>query len=279
VHASLSSLTTLIPIVDQSGLQTYGDMAHSLTEKKAASYISLLPEDEQEAARFSVGLDRAIFIAALADAQYSFVAIEMETYLEQLNAFNLTGKNQSAHALSAEAEARMEFCLSTIDRFQSSPDAPAQIMWKQLTTAQDLYSAALKLDDDDAVERKAKTYASKGDLELLRHRLASMPQSSLSDGVKRSAKTLAQNALKFYKGAAQLARSSGDQELEVKAKQRWGIAADVAAVMYGVPAFEVPPADDPTNARGDTMEALESVINEGLIDMALGEDIVRSRGR
>ncbi|KAK5171798.1 uncharacterized protein LTR77_003434 [Saxophila tyrrhenica] len=275
VHASLSALTTLVPLVDQSAVQTYGDMAHSLTEKRAASYISLLPEDLQDAARFSIGLDRAIFIAAFADAQFSFVAIEMATYLQRLDTFDLPGKEQSAHALCAEAEARTELSLSIIDRFQGPADAAAQTCWNQLKTAQDLYSAALKLDDEDAKDRKPKVYGSKGDVELLRHRLASAPGTTLSEGIQRSAKTLIQNAQKFYKGGAQLAKSDGDDELEVKAKQRWAIAADIGALMYGIEVTEAPFQGSSQSARGDVIEALEAVVDEGLVEMSLGEEVMR----
>jgi hypothetical protein len=239
------------------------------------NYILLLPSDLQDAARFQVGLDRAIFVAAFADAQYSFMAIELETYLQRLDAFSLPGKETSAHALCSEAEARMELAHSIIDRLQSSADVPTQLCWKQLTLVQELYSTATKLEDEDAKERKANTYESKGDVELLRHRLASSLGSPLSDIIKRSAKTLIQNAQTFYKGAAQLARSEGDRDLEVKAKQRWMIAADIGAIMYGLEAKEAPFQGNTDNARADLIRALESVVDEGLVEMGIGEEIMR----
>lgn len=278
VHASLSALTTLIPLVEASALQTYGDMARALNEKKAASYISLLPSDMHDSARFAASLDWAIFIAAFADAQYSFMAIELETYLQGLEAFNIEGKEHSAHALCAEAEARTELAHSTVDQAATSSGSE-QTCWTQLTKSQDLYSAALKLDTEDAKDRRANIYQSKGDVELLRNRLASAPGTTLSEGVQRSAKTLAQNAQKYYKGAAQLARSDGDGELEVKAKQRWMIAADIAAILYGIEATERPFEGNPQSARGNLIEALESVVEEGLVEMSLGEEIMkRMRG-
>jgi hypothetical protein len=275
VHASLSSLTTLIPMVEQSALQTYGDMAHTLTEKRAPNYISLLPTDLQDGAKFTVALDRAIFAAAFVDAQYSFMAIELDTYLQQLDAFNIPAKEQSAHALNAEAEARTELALSAIERLQDSPEPTAQVCWKQLSMAQDLYTAATKLDTDDAKERKAHIYVLKGNIELLRHRLASTPGTPLSESIQRSAKTLIQNAQTYYKGAAQLSRADEDDELEVKAKQRWLIATDIAAAMYGVEVKEAPFDGNSDNARGDILEAIGDVVDEGLIEMTLGEEIMR----
>ena len=264
-----------MPLVEQTALQTYGDMAHALTEQRAPSYISLLPPENRDSARFTVGLDRAIFIAALADAQYSFMAIDLETYLNRLDAFDIPEKEHSAHALCAEAEARTEFALSAIDGFKGSPDLPAQVCWKQLTAAQDLYTSATKLETDDAKERRANVYESKGNVELLRHRLASAAGSPLSDSIKRSAKTLIQNAQTYYKGAAQLARADADNELEVKAKQRWLIATDIGSALYSVEPKEPPFNGNSDNARGDLIQALEDVVDEGLIEMSLGEEIMK----
>ena len=275
VHASLSSLTTLVPLVEQSALQTYGDMAQSLTEKRAPGYIALLPADLHDSARLAVSLDRAIFIAAFADAQYSFMAIELETYIDRLDVFNIPGRNQSAHALSAEAEARTELASSVVHGFSSSPENAAPICWQQLTTAQDLFTSATKLDSDEAKERKAHMYELKGNVELLRHRLATAAGSTLSDSIKRSAKTLMQNAQTYYKGAAQLARADGDSELEVKAKQRWLIATDISATLYGVEPKEPPFEGNSENARGDIVRAIEDLVDEGLVDMSLGEEIMK----
>ena len=274
VHASLSALTTLVPLVEQSALQTLGDMAYALTDKRAPSYISLLPSEAQELARFAVALDRAIFIAAFADAQYSFYMIELDTYLKRIEAFDIVGKHQSAHALCSEAEGRTEFALSAVERFEGFPELPADLCWRQLSLAQDLYSEATKLDTDDAKERKAEAYESKGDLELLRHRLITMPDISLPESIERSAQTLIQNARTYYKGAAQLARADGDGELEVKAKQRWIIATDIAAALHGVaPKQPLPFEGNAAAARSELIRALEECVDEGYVANALGEEI------
>ena len=203
------------------------------------------------------------------------MAIDLDTYLQRLEAFEVPGGEASAHALSSEAEARSELALSAIESFQGSLHFPAHVCWKQLTTAQDLYTSATKLDSHDAKERKANVYESKGNTELLRHRLASALGTPLSDSIQRSAKTLIQNAQTYYKGAAQLARADGDNELEVKAKQRWLIATDIGAASYGAEPKEPPFEGNSNNARGDLIQAVEELFEEGLIEMALAEETVK----
>ena len=279
VHASLSALTTMVSLVDDRALQTYGDMAHMLTEKKAESYIRLLPEDAQAAARFAVGLDRAIFIAAFVDAQFNWAMVELETSVARLDAFDLPGKEQSAHALSAEGEARTELILSVFDRGPEEVDEMAETCWKQLTIAQDLYAKATKLTTEDAKERKAGNYYSKGNVELLRWRLASCAINDLPDSIKDSSLTLLTNAKTYFKGAARLAGADGERKLELKAQQRWVIAEQLTHVHHEQeeedPPFDInPPCEHISSAvrlcedegyiSSDTREAVMSSI--GLSD-------------
>jgi len=269
VHASLSALTTLIPLVDQQALQTYGDMAQALTEKRTPNYISLLPAETQTSAQTAIAIDRTIFIAAFADAQYNFHMIELSTYLDRLRSFEIPAKGTNLHALCTEAEARTEFALSALDRFHESPDLPAEVCWTQLTLAQDLYSQAAKLDPENgAKERRSEIYESKGSLELLRHRLSTSPDVNLPHSVTNSGQTLIANAQKYYKAAAQLARNENDGELEEKAKERWLIASEVGAALYGLETEGmVPPFDgNSAAARGRLAVALEECADEGLVD-------------
>ena len=113
------------------------------------------------------------------------------------------------------------------------------------------------------------------DFKLLRHRLASTSGTPLSESIQRSAKTLVQNAHTYYQGAAQLAREDEDGDLEVKAKKRWLIATDIAAAMYGVEAKDAPFDGNSENARGDLVQAIGDIIDEGLIEMNLGQEIMR----
>ena len=279
LHASLSALTTLVSLTDQSTLQTYSDMAQALTEKKAPYYVSLLPNDLQESAHFTTILDRAIFIAAFADAQYSFYMIDLRGYMSHLEAFDVPGKNENVHALCSEAAARTELSQTVLDRFESSSDLPADIAdicWRQLNLAQELYTKATKLETKDAKDRKADIYLSKGSLELVRHHLITMPNVSFPDAIKRSARTLTQNASTYFKGAAQIARSEGDADLELKAKQRWLIATEVASVLYHAEPKEEPPFEgNSVGARENLLQALSECVNEALMSADLSEAIAK----
>jgi tetratricopeptide (TPR) repeat protein len=267
VHASLSALTTLAPLSDEAGLGNLGEMARHLSELKAPDYIALLPRDDQSAARFSLAVARAAFIAAYASAQFEHHLIELQTYVERLDAFDIPDKESSSEALVAEAEARTELVLSTLDRIGESPDLPVTLCWKQLAAAQDLYTQATKLTTEEAQESKADTYKSKGDLELLRHRLTLIPGTDLAESVRNSAKTLIQNAQTFYKGAVSHAKVSGDEDIEDEAQQRKLIAQGIAMVLYG---GDAPKVSDEEELR----EALDECVEEGLISQQLQERLL-----
>ncbi|KAF2161729.1 hypothetical protein M409DRAFT_69540 [Zasmidium cellare ATCC 36951] len=267
VHASLSALITLVPLADQPGLQNLGEMAQTLTESKAPDYIKLVPAEEQDRARFSIALDRAGFIAAFANAQFEFQIIELQTYVERLETFNIPGKEADATALNTEAEARTELVLASLDRFGESSDLPAMLCWKQMSLSQDLYTQTTKLSTEDAQERRAETYKAKGDLELLRHRVANVPKADLSDGVRKSAKTLIQNAQTYYKGAVSHAKVSGDKDVEEEAQQRWDLAKTIAAMMYG--------GDQPAVEPDTLMEALQGCVDEGFVSEQLAQAMMQ----
>lgn len=267
VHASLSALITLVPLADQPGLQNLGEMAQTLTESKASDYVKLVPAEEQDRVRFSISLDRAAFVAAFANAQFEFQIIELQTYVERLDTFNIPGKEADATALNTEAEARTELVLACLDRFGETSDLPAMLCWKQMSLSQDLYTQSTKLTTEGAQERKPDTYKAKGDLELLRHRVANIPKADLSDGVRKSAKTLIQNAQTYYKGAISHAKVSGDEDVEDEAQERLELAKAIAALMYG---------GDHTAADPDTwMEGLQGCVDEGLVSEQLAQAMMQ----
>jgi hypothetical protein len=293
VHASLSALTTLIPLVGESALGNLGDMAHAFTDIKAPNYIALLPEDEQDTARTEVGLARASFIAAYADAQFSARLIELKTYIERLQAFdNIPGKDADAHALTTEARARSEVVLSAFDQqSDSSSEFPASDCWKQLSITQDRLTKASKLTTEDAKERKAEVYQSKGDAELLRYRLATIPGSSLSESIRNSGLTLLSNAFKFYKGAADHAKVLGDVDVADKAKRRMGMIHIMATVVSkaagssgsaaggsssssSASAAPAPAIPGPAPKGVDLEEAFNECLEDGLMDFASAGQIL-----
>jgi len=283
VQASLSALTTLASMVDSSGLQMLGDIAHQLTESKAPSYLSLLPNDQQDSARFAVGLARATFIAAFADAQYSNQLIELQTYMARLDTFvTLPGKDRSAHALFTEAQARSELVLSALDQTQAQPAMfPASECWKQLSTAQISLTAASKLTDEDAKERKAKVYESKADIELLRWRLASAPGYGLSEAVQKSAPTLLANSRTFYKGAVDHGKALGEDDVVEKATGRYVLVNAMAKL-----ASEGAESSSSAGSAGaagpaiagaegvDLIEVLGECVEEGLLSEEVADQLV-----
>jgi hypothetical protein len=267
-------------------------MAHAFTDIKAPNYIALLPEDEQDTARTEVGLARASFIAAYADAQFSARLIELKTYIERLQAFdNIPGKDADAHALTTEARARSEVVLSAFDQSDSSSEFPASDCWKQLSITQDRLTKASKLTTEDAKERKAEVYQSKGDAELLRYRLATIPGSTLSESIRNSGLTLLNNAFKFYKGAADHAKVLGDDDIADKAKRRMGlihIMATVASKAAGssgsaaggssssssASAAPAPSIPGPAPKGVDLEEAFNECLEDGLMDFASAGQIL-----
>lgn len=267
LHSSLATLTTLVPLVESPALQFLGKTAESLTDKPQ-DYINLLPASDQPQARFTASLDRAIFIATFADAQFSAGSIDLETYTTRLQVFDIPGKEAEVTALSSEAEARTELALSLLQRFEASPDLPADICWTQLKLAQDLYTTASKLKSSSAL------YLSRGDVEMFRHRIATTTAVTVAESVRKAAPTLAQNAQTYYKGAAKLAAGDDEDERE-KALQRLWLATESRRVLYAVE----PPADVVSSLRAvladvNVHELLEECVEEGLLDAQLAEKLV-----
>ncbi|KAK6440440.1 hypothetical protein LTR95_003326 [Oleoguttula sp. CCFEE 5521] len=272
VHASLAALTTLVAIDDASELGTLADMAEALTGSKAPRYISLMPETDQSSARLSTALDRAIFFASLADARFSAHVVDLQTAIEHLQVFNFPGKETSAHALFAEAQAREELVLSALDSFETSGNLDGPDCWGQLTAAQTLLSAAAGLSTEDARERKARVYELKADTEVLRYRFASTPGLGLSDAIRNSAATLLSNARTFYNGAMQHGRVLGEEEIVAQSSQRSALFGEVVRISQGGSAM----------AGGQTEhgEALGRLVEDGLLgDRGAGEMYNMLQGR
>jgi tetratricopeptide (TPR) repeat protein len=237
VHASLSALIALVSVIPDTNLEALSKMAHHLTQIKAPGYIDLVPADEQDQARVTTAGLRATFNAALSDSQYQSGLIDLPTYAESLNAFQLPNKDSHVVILGSEAEARLELVHSAIDTAADS--LPVLLCWKQLTLAQDALAKAAALSDADAQARKAEIYQSKGDIELLRHRLIQWPSTRqldpLTDSMNKAAPTLLQNAKKFYTGSVSFAGRDGDDKAELAAQQRSALVQGIAAHFYNEP--------------------------------------------
>ncbi|KAK5113677.1 hypothetical protein LTR62_003304 [Meristemomyces frigidus] len=262
VQASLSALTTLVTLVERHALDALGDMAQSLTEDKAPIYLRMLGEGDQGHAQLVLALARASFVSTFANAQFDAYLVEVDTYLARLNdVFRIANKETDADALTAEAEARTELVLSLLLRNEDDvAELSVDTCWKQLTLAQQLYTAAAKLDSACTV------YLARGDVEMLRHRIAIMPTKGLSDAVRRSASTLAQNAQTYYSGAVKLA-GADDVENEEKAARRLAVVARMRSSLYGI--------EMPVSVGGgvDVLQALEECVEDGLLDAMLADKL------
>nr|POE77455.1 upf0656 protein [Quercus suber] len=268
LHSSIATLTTLVPLVEESALQFLGDSAQNLTDVKAPQYLKLLSPDDHPSAQFTTALDRAIFIATFADAQFNAGMIEMETYISRLAVFEIAGKDEQVTALSSEGEARTELALSLLQRFEGSPDLPATTCWSQLKLAQDLYTRASKLESSSAL------HLSRGDVEMYRYRIATNAVVQVSESIRKAAPTLAQNAQTYYKGAAKLVASDDEDEMD-KALQRLWLATDVRRVAHGVePAPDVVTALRAIEGELEVSEVLEEFVEDGLIDALLAEKLI-----
>ncbi|KAK5676568.1 hypothetical protein LTS10_010869 [Elasticomyces elasticus] len=261
VHASLSALTTLVALVEHHALDSLGDMAQSLTESKAPIYVNMLPESDRDSATLAVALDRANFVSAFADAQFNAFMIEADTYLSRLeDVFSIANKDRDVVALTSEAEARTEFTLSVLSRSSQSPDIPAEPCWKQLKVAQDLYTAAIKL------ESSPRIYLVRGDVELVRHRIATLPANvKLADSIRKSAPTLAQNAQTYYKGAVRIAGMDEDGEVREKATERLAVVTRLRTAFYGIESAEL------KAQNGILNDAIAECIEEGLMDVEMAK--------
>lgn len=263
VHASLSALTTLLPLEGGSALSNLNSMALMLIDTKAPSYIALLSTEEQVAARAAILLDRAIFVTALANARYGFHDLNLKTYVEALSAFDQPGSMKNAQALSKEAEARSELVLSVLDRTAGDVGAFLTDCWRQLSQAQDLLSQATKLESEDAKQMRAELYKAKADTELLRVRIASLPDLAVTPAMRNSGPALLKNARTFYKAAVGSATAAGDSSTASSASDRLGVVQFL---------IDVDGEHEQPQVHAQ-LSTFEDLADEGLIDRSLLERI------
>ncbi|GAB7358381.1 hypothetical protein MBLNU230_g2451t1 [Neophaeotheca triangularis] len=265
VEASLSALTQLAGMSDSQGLQTLGGMAQDLTEKKAPSYIALLPSEEQDQARAGMALSRAKFVSGYGDAQYNMDMIDLESYVESLSAFELPSK--TAASMEAEATAKIELVLSALDRYQESPDSPAGICWQQATQAGELIANTVSTELTDAVDKDADHYKRRGDAELLRFRIAFSRSSNVPEPARKSVKTLLTNAEKYYEGAFKHAKAKREEDLAAQMQQRAVIAGWCKHCLSGpTPEKSYPKSRLPASSLANLAAELDDLGVEGFLD-------------
>lgn len=229
-RASMSALTLLVSLDEPSNIPTLAKLAQSLSEEKIPQSLSQLEANDLEEVKTDVALERAEFIAALANADYRLGSITINDILSRLQVFDSLNLTTDVAVMCTYADALVEFVTTAQTYGVSSVDV-ATICWTQLTKAQDLYNRAVKVDDDEAKERKAQIYESRGDVELLRLGLAG--SEGVSALIRSSAPTLAKNSQTFYRGAMNLFKAQGDAEAARKVEIRGTIASVLEARLNG----------------------------------------------
>jgi hypothetical protein len=230
-RSSLTALTLLITLDDPSNVSPLAKMGISLVEDKIPQYLSQIEPDERTQEEPEAALERAQFHAALAVADLKLGTAAANDSLSRLQqAFEPLDTTTNVAVMCTYADSLVELT-TTAQNF--SPSSAATTCWSTLSKAQDLYAAAVKINDAEAKARKARVYESRGDVELLRFNLATTPAASLSAAIQKSAPTLIKNAQTYYRGAMNLFRAEGDVEAAGKAEVRGLIAAMLEGKLGG----------------------------------------------
>lgn len=230
-RASINALTILVSLDESANIPTLAQMAYSLTDTKIPQYLKEIEPEQKVDVEPEVALERAEFISTLANAEYKTGSITIEDIISRLAVFESFDLTAHVPAICIYADALVELASTSLSF--GMPNT-ASACWAQLSKAQDLYSQAIKINNDESKDRKPRIYESKGDVEMLRLRLATSPETanSLSTSIQSSAPTLAKNAGTYYRGAATLFRSV-DSVASEKAASRGLIAAVLEGKLNG----------------------------------------------
>lgn len=230
-RSSLTALTLLITLDDPSNVSPLAKMGITLVEDKIPQYLSQIEAEERAQEEPEVALERAEFHAALTVADLKLGTATANDSLSRLQqAFESLDITTNVAVMCTYADSLVELT-TTSQNF--SPTSAAATCWSTLSKAQDLYAAAVKINDAEAKARKARVYESRGDVELLRFNLATTPAAGLSTAIQKSAPTLIKNAQTYYRGAMNLFRAEGDVEAAAKVEVRGLIAAMLEGKLNG----------------------------------------------
>ncbi|KAH0385349.1 hypothetical protein KCU92_g3563, partial [Aureobasidium melanogenum] len=230
-RSSLTALTLLITLEDPSNVSPLAKMGITLVESKIPQYLSQIEAEERAQEEPEIALERAEFHAALTVADLKLGTATANDSLSRLQqAFESLDITTNVAVMCTYADSLVELT-TTAQNF--SPSSAATTCWSTLSKAQDLYAAAVKINDAEAKARKARVYESRGDVELLRFNLATTPAAGLSPAIQKSAPTLIKNAQTYYRGAMNLFRAEGDVEAAAKVEVRGLIAAMLEGKLNG----------------------------------------------
>lgn len=234
-RSSLTALTLLITLHDPSSAPSLAKLGHSLVQDKIPQHLSQIEAEERAEEEPEIALERAQFFAALTNADLKLGTATAQDGLARLqDAFGILDTTTDVAVMCTYADALVELA-TTAQTFSSNTPvtALATTCWSMLSSAQTLYANAVKVNDDEAKERKAQIYESRGDVELLRFNLATTPAAGLSAAIQSSAPTLVKNAQTYYRGAMNLFRADGDAEASAEAEVRGLVAAVLEGKLNG----------------------------------------------
>ncbi|KAL8842640.1 MAG: hypothetical protein Q9170_000415 [Blastenia crenularia] len=250
---SLSGLLSVRRVGDPSWIEQY--FQDVLQEKTT---VATKESERQE----EVGLIRAKFRCALADAGFSTTRIELLTYEREIIAAfeEIDPSGNNPQALCDRADAELVFNANLYKSLEGKSGTLLEnshkinvIRWKHLTRALDSLTAASKLPD---AKNLARIHLRRGDCELLRRRLGSAPSNY--DIASKSEPTLLKNAETYYRGASRSAKAESTTNEEGEAS----IKEAVVAVLSGDQSkFGRMTASN----RAKMQEMIEEMMEEGLL--------------
>ncbi|KAF2837985.1 hypothetical protein M501DRAFT_901271, partial [Patellaria atrata CBS 101060] len=208
VIAALSALTTLVSLMmpaHDNSLATLFEIATPLIKQKIPYYISLLSSEAEQETSLAI----ATFMSTMAEAEFRSGFTDIPTYQSSIaEAFESLTTNSSPSSstppktdvLCAHADALIAFAAAVADVSDPTPDAQGQsavVRWKALSKSQELLTAAAKAQDKGSTDM-VTLYLTRGDVEVLRWRIASSPTAS--EGYRKHGDVLIKNAGVWYRG-------------------------------------------------------------------------------
>ncbi|TAQ85791.1 hypothetical protein B7494_g5887 [Chlorociboria aeruginascens] len=244
---ALTSLCGLMNADAGKGLAWVEEYSRTLVMEKIGVYLKGTGREGE------ASLTKANFISALADANFRCQRINLATYERALEeSFGALDISKNPEGLCNKAESMIAY--NTALRLIAPADYPVS-RWKALSSALESLTAASKLLGADNV---AKIHLLRGDVELLRAQLGKLPLCY--DVAAKNSGTLAKNAEKFYRGAKNVARISGDQkeltEALVKEALAAGLEGDLERIHEAVKL-----------EKGVSQEVLEDAVDDGLVSI------------
>lgn len=250
--AQMQTLGSLIPLLpsDKSTVAEIENLAIPLLSK-AESFASAAPPADQTPTNHL--LARFNLLVAIADLSFRSSLMTIGQYADVLASTFADSPtlSDSANGLCDFADATFTFNASASQSQDVTSTGP--LRWECLTKALQGLSKAVKVPD---ATNKAGMHSRKGDMELLRARLADPP---LAYHVAASSRdTLLGNAETFYRGAKYVAAAEEDEQARIEMSVKEAIVKKVrgdSGALNSMLAENV----------GKVQEVMEGMMEDGLI--------------